>query len=107
MVEIPGGKFLMGTEDEEIERLVKKFSWEGYRREKPRHEVTVQSFFMGKYPVTQGQWKAVASLPKVKRDLEADPSTFKGGNRPLEKVSWEDVVEFCQRLSKKTGKEYL
>ena len=106
MVAIPGGKFLMGTEDKEIERLVKKFDWEGFRREKLRHEVTVQSFFMGKYPVTQGQWKAVASLPKLKRDLEADPSQFKGGNRPVERVSWEDAVEFCQRLSKQTGKEY-
>ncbi len=106
MVSIPGGEFLMGTEDEEIERLVKKFNWERSRREKPQHEVTVQSFFMGKYPITQGQWKAVASLPKVKRDLEADPSHFKGGNRPVEKVSWFDAEEFCQRLSKETGREY-
>ena len=106
MIAIPGGKFLMGTEDREIERLVKKFDWSGYRGEKPQHEVTVQSFFMGKYPVTQEQWKAVASLPKVQRNLEADPSKFKGGNRPVERVSWEDAVEFCQRLSKKTGKEY-
>ncbi len=106
MIAIPGGKFLMGTEDREIERLVKKFNWSGYRREKPQHEVTVQPFFMGKYPVTQGQWKAVASLPKVKRDLEADPSNFKGANRPVENVSWEDAVEFCQRLSKQTRREY-
>ncbi|MDJ0902704.1 MAG: formylglycine-generating enzyme family protein [Xenococcus sp. MO_188.B8] len=106
MVAIAGGKFLMGTEDEEIERLVKKFGWSGLRREKPQHEVTVQPFFMGKYPVTQGQWKAVASLPKVKRDLEADPSKFKGGNRPVEQVSWEDAEEFCQRLSKQTRREY-
>ncbi|MEM9275917.1 MAG: SUMF1/EgtB/PvdO family nonheme iron enzyme [Cyanobacteria bacterium P01_F01_bin.143] len=106
MVAIPGGKFLMGTDDQEIERLVQKFKWDGYRREKPQHEVTVQPFFMGKYLVTQGQWQAVAALPKVKQDLEADPSKFKGGNRPVEKVSWDDAVEFCQRLSKQTGKEY-
>ena len=106
MVAIPGGKFLMGTEDREIERLGKKYNVAYFRREKPQHEVTVQSFCMGKYPVTQGQWKAVASLPKVKRDLEADPSNFKGGNRPVEQVSWEDAVEFCQRLSKQTKREY-
>ncbi len=106
MVAIPGGKFLMGTEDKEIERLVKKFNKDFFRREKPQHEVTVQPFFMGKFQITRAQWKAIASLPKVKRDLEPNLSNFKGGNLPVEKVSWEDEVEFCQRLSKQTGKEY-
>ncbi len=106
MVSISAGKFLMGTEEKEIERLVKNFDWEYFRREKPQHEVTVKSFFMGKYPITQAQWRAVATLPKVKRDLKRDPSDFKGDNRPVEQVSWYDAVEFCQRLSKKTGREY-
>ncbi len=72
MVYLPGGTFMMGTEDEEIERLVKKFNWEGYRREKPQHQVTVPSFYMSKYPITQGQWKAIALRIdlKVKEDLE-------------------------------------
>ena len=48
MVAIPGGTFLMGTEDEEIERLVKKFGWEGFRWERPQHRVTVSSFYMGR-----------------------------------------------------------
>ncbi len=106
MVSIPGGSFKMGTEDKEIERLVKKFNWDGYRREKPQHEVTVSSFFMGKYQVTQAQWKAVAALPKVERDLKPDPSYFKGNNLPVERVSWYDAVEFCDRLSKHTKKQY-
>ena len=106
LVAIPGGRFLMGTEDQEIEQLVQKFNWDGFRREKPQHEVTVEPFFMGKYPITQSQWKTVASWPQVKRDLEANPSQFKDGNRPVENVSWDDAVEFCQRLSKQTGKEY-
>ena len=106
MVSIPGGKFLMGTEDEEIERLVQKFDWDGYRREKPQHEVTVKSFYMGKYPVTQAQWKAVANLSKVKRDLDVSPSRFKGENLPVEQINWYDAEEFCARLAKKTGKEY-
>ena len=106
MVSIPEGKFLMGTEDEEIERLVKKYDWEGFRKEKPQHEVTVKPFYIGKYQVTQAQWKAVASLPKVKRDLEATPSYFQGEKLPVERVSWDDAEEFCARLAKKTGKEY-
>ncbi len=106
MVYIPGGSFLMGTEDEEIERLVKKFNWDGFRREKPQHKVTFKPFFIGKYLITQAQWKAIAALPKVKRDLNPDPSRFKGDDLPVERVSWEDAIEFCQRLSKYTGKQY-
>src|SRR5579883_845708 len=97
MVAIPGGRFLMGAP--ETEKGSNNF-------ERPRHEVTVQPFFMGKYPVTQAQWRAVATLPRIKRDLKPDPSDFKGDNRPVEQVSWYDAVEFCDRLSQYTGKEY-
>ena len=108
MVSIPSGNFLMGTDDAEIERLVKKFEWEYFRWEKPQHEVKIQSFWMGKYPVTQAQWKIIASRTdlKVDRNLNSNPSTFKGDHRPVEKVSWYDANEFCGRLSKLTGKIY-
>ena len=106
MVYIPGGSFMMGTEDEEIERLVKKYDWEVFRLEKPQHQVTVKPFFIGKYPVTQAQWRAIASLPKVNHDLEPDPSYFKGDELPVEYVSWENAREFCQRLSLQTEREY-
>jgi formylglycine-generating enzyme required for sulfatase activity len=97
MVLIPGGTFVMGSP-----------SGEGRDNEKPQHQVTVSSFWMGKYPITQAQWKAIASRTylKVERDLENDPSRFKGENRPVERVSWLDAVEFCQRLSKLTGRNY-
>jgi formylglycine-generating enzyme required for sulfatase activity/uncharacterized protein with von Willebrand factor type A (vWA) domain len=111
MMYIPQGEFWMGTEDEEIERLVKKFGWDVYRREGPQHRVTVSSFYMGRYPITQAQWRAVASRTdlKVERDLNPDPSSFKyppRWDRPVERVNWYDAVEFCARLSKLTGKEY-
>ncbi|OPF18057.1 serine/threonine-protein kinase pkn1 [Microcystis aeruginosa KW] len=112
MVAIPGGTFLMGTEDEEIERLVKKFNWEGFRKERPQHEVTVPPFFMGKYPITQAQWKAIASLTdlKVEKDLDLNPADFKdrpdSDRRPVEQVNWNHAIEFCARLSKLTGREY-
>ncbi|MDZ8105416.1 MAG: SUMF1/EgtB/PvdO family nonheme iron enzyme [Nostoc sp. DedQUE12a] len=97
MVAIPGGKFLMGSPENEPKRL---------DRESPQHTVTIQPFFMGKFPVTQAQWAAVANLGKVNIDLNPDPSNFKGANRPVEQVSWDDAVEFCARLSQKTGKTY-
>ena len=97
MVQIPGGKFLMGSPDSESERG---------SDESPQHPVTVQPFTMGRFEVTQAQWKAIASLPKVKIDLNPDPSNFKGSDRPVENVSWNDAIEFCDRLSGKTGKKY-
>ncbi|MDZ7958766.1 MAG: bifunctional serine/threonine-protein kinase/formylglycine-generating enzyme family protein [Aulosira sp. DedQUE10] len=97
MVAIPGGKFLMGSSENEPARS---------HSESPQHTVTIPAFFMGKYPVTQSQWKAVTSLPKVNIDLNPDPSSFKGANRPVENVCWDDAVEFCARLSKQTEKIY-
>ena len=86
MVAIPGGTFMMGSPEQ--------------------HKVKVKPFFMGKYAVTQDQWRAVASLPKVNRDLKPEPSHFKGDKRPVELISWYDAVEFCERLSRETGREY-
>lgn len=88
MVSIPGGSFLMGSSN------------------KVQRKTALDPFYMGRYPVTQAQWKAVAGLAKVERDLDPDPSYFKGDNRPVEQVSWYDAVEFCARLSQETGREY-
>jgi formylglycine-generating enzyme required for sulfatase activity len=106
MVYIPAGKFLMGTDNAEIERLVKKFGWEGFRREAPQHEVTVSAFWMSKYPITQEQWRAVAGLGKVKIDLKPEPGYFKGKKRPVERVNWSQAVEYGDRLAKLTGRKY-
>ena len=66
----------------------------------------VSAVYMGKYSVTQAQWKAVAKLKKVAIELKSDPSGFKGNDLPVERVSWFEAVEFCQRLSKHTGNKY-
>jgi formylglycine-generating enzyme required for sulfatase activity len=95
MVRIPGGSFLMGS-------LLDK----GKNNERPQHRVTVPGFWMGKYPVTQAQWRSIAALPPEQMELNASPSYFKGDNRPVEQVSWRQAIEFCQRLSKKTGNQY-
>ena len=106
MVYIPGGTFMMGTEDEEIERLVNKYKSNRFRREQPIHQVTVKPFYMGKFQVTQAQWQEVADWGKIDKELKLNPSYLQGNNLPVETVSWFDAVEFCQRLSKKTGREY-
>ncbi|MBD2775381.1 bifunctional serine/threonine-protein kinase/formylglycine-generating enzyme family protein [Iningainema tapete] len=95
MVAIPGGTFIMGSPENE-----------GDADERPQHQVNVEPFFMGKYPVTQAIWKAVAALPKIKQSLNPNPSKYKGINRPVENVSWYEVQEFCARLVEKTGRDY-
>jgi formylglycine-generating enzyme required for sulfatase activity len=97
MVLIPGGNFLMGSPEDELDR----FSHEG-----SQHAVTIQPFYLGKYPVTQAQWKAVAALPQVKQRLHPKLSKSKGVNHPVEFVTWDEAVEFCRRLTQKTGRQY-
>ncbi|MTJ18381.1 MULTISPECIES: bifunctional serine/threonine-protein kinase/formylglycine-generating enzyme family protein [unclassified Dolichospermum] len=88
MVEIPGGTFIMGSPESEAQRR---------SNEGPQHQVTVPSFYMGKYELTQAQYQAI---------IGTNPSNFKGDNRPVERVSWNNAVEFCKKLSQKTGKNY-
>jgi formylglycine-generating enzyme required for sulfatase activity len=97
MMLIPSGTFIMGSPDQELDRT---------EAESPQHEVTISQFFMGKYPVTQAQWRIVAGMPKVERELKMDPSFYKGDNLPVESVSWYDAVEFCKRLTIHTNREY-
>ncbi|PAX53112.1 bifunctional serine/threonine-protein kinase/formylglycine-generating enzyme family protein [Brunnivagina elsteri] len=95
MVSLPSGNFLMGSRDNE-----------GDADERPRHLVMIEPLCMGKYPITQGQWRAVTALPKVNIALNQNPSKFKGANRPVENVSWHEAQEFCDRLYQKTGRKY-
>lgn len=97
MISVPEGGFLMGSP---INAAKKE------KNEQPQHSVTIQPFFMGKFPVTQAQWKSVVDLPRVKLHLNPDPSNFKGDSRPVEQVSWYEAIEFCERLSQKTGLTY-
>ena len=97
MVKIPAGQFLMGSPEDEPERSA---------AEDPQHEVTLDAFFLAQTPITQAQWRAAALWQKVERDLNPDPSNFKGANRPVEQVSWFDALEFCRRLSQRTGQRY-
>ena len=85
MVQIPGGTFMMGSPESE----------EGRDDDEAQQQVTVDDFYIGKYEVTQEQWQAI---------MGNNPASFKkGGKYPVEKVSWNDCQEFCEKLSEKTG----
>ena len=89
MVSLPAGQFLMGSPDSDPDAR---------DNEKPQHQVQVNSFAIGKYPVTQAQYEAV---------MGTNPSYFKNNpQNPVEKVSWNDAQAFCQKLSQITGKTY-
>jgi formylglycine-generating enzyme required for sulfatase activity/predicted Ser/Thr protein kinase len=95
MVFVKGGTFTMGCTSEQG-----RGCWDS---EKPTRRVTVGDFYIGKYEVTQKQWRAVmgtsASL--------SDPSYFKNcDDCPVESVSWNDIQEFIKKLNQKTGKKY-
>ena len=99
LVLIPAGEFLMGG-DEPPEEVVKKcgevrakVQW--FQNEQPRHQVKItKAFYLGVYVVTQAQYEAL---------MGNNPSHFKGESNPVEYVAWNDAVEFCKKLSAKTG----
>jgi formylglycine-generating enzyme required for sulfatase activity len=97
MLQIPAGSFQMGSPASEAERR---------GNEGPQHRVELQSFFLGQTPVTQAQWKEVASWPQVDLKLNPNAARFKGPNMPVEQVSWEEAMEFCRRLSQRTKLVY-
>lgn len=83
MIKVEGGVFEMGSEE--------------YGDEKPIHKVQLDTFYMGKYPVTQAQWEAV---------MGSNPSYFRGANRPVGQVSWDDAQDFIAALNQQTERAY-
>ena len=87
MVYVEGGTFMMGATSGQGSDV--------YGDEEPAHQVTVSSFSIGKYEVTQEEWEAV---------MGSNPSNFIGAKRPVEQVSWNDCQEFVMKLNILTGK---
>ena len=86
MILVKGGIFRMGCEDNGCDP-----------NEKPVHNISLNDFFIGKYEVTQAQWKAI---------MNNNPSTFRGDDLPVDNVSWYDIQVFIRSLNAKTGKKY-
>ena len=88
LVRIPAGESLMGSPESEEDR---------HASESPQHRVHFREpFYLGKYPVTQAQWRAV---------MRDNPARFKGHDRPVERVSWDQCRQFCEKLKKRVGRE--
>jgi formylglycine-generating enzyme required for sulfatase activity len=83
MVYVPGGRFIIGS-DEDIS-------------EQPIQQDTIDPFYIGKYTITNQQYKAI---------MGNNPSHFRSNFSPVEQVNWDDAIEFCQKLSQQTGKQY-
>lgn len=86
MVRVEGGSFMMGSSDPEAEST-----------EKPVHAENVATFYIGRTEVTQDLWLAV---------MGSNPSYFRGGNLPVEQVSWTECQAFCERLRQLTGRQF-
>ena len=107
MVYVAGGTFMMGATDDRVDDIDRGFG------ELPAHEVTLDSFYIGKYEVTQAQWEAVMGTT-LKQQFDkldkADNYSWNDSNArqdcPMRYVRWEEAVQFCERLSRKTGKTY-
>jgi formylglycine-generating enzyme required for sulfatase activity len=87
MVSVPAGRFMMGSRP-----------GRGYDDEHPQHSVAIASFLLGKYPITQEQWEAVMAWKP--------PYRCQGPRRPVDRVTWNNAIEFCHRLWEKTGRAY-
>ncbi|MGB7087809.1 MAG: SUMF1/EgtB/PvdO family nonheme iron enzyme [Phormidesmis sp.] len=97
MVHILGGTFMMGAP--KSEEGVSEDEW-------PQREVTLPSFWMGKYVITRSQWQVVSSIRREEPSPAAEIARLQAPNRPIENVFWTDAVEFCQWLSQHTGRPY-
>ena len=89
MVYVEGGTFTMGATSEQESYA--------YGDERPAHQVTLSSFYIGKYEVTQEEWEAV---------MGENPSYCKGGKHPIESISWIDCQVFIKKLNIMTGKNF-
>lgn len=135
MIEIPAGKFLMGSTKKEIEKYFKKFPYIDRKlleRECPQHKVFLDKYKIGKYPITNEEFGEFIKLTRYvtlaekegfgnvfnptfssvkgadwRHPLGPDSDILSKGKHPVVQVSWYDAVEFCRWLSNKTGKKHF
>ena len=95
MIKVEGGTFNMGAQYTDPNG--ENYDSEAYSWEQPVHSITLSEYYIGETEVTQELWEAV---------MGTNPSRFKGSNKPVESVSWDDCQEFITKLNQLTGKEF-
>jgi formylglycine-generating enzyme len=98
MIFVKGATFYMGCDDH-------KFLAEEFDNEKPLHRVSINSYFIGKYEVTLGQWRYITGVVPPAY-IGVDYGNKDCDNCPVVKVSWDDIQDFIKKLNAKTGKNY-
>lgn len=133
MVHVPDGPFLMGTNPDQVDRLAltdggaKKWKVKGsFKREQPQHSVNLKNYFMGKYPVTVGQYRQFIEADGYRQDAfwtaeglewresvrRTEPESWNEAiwtgraNLPVVGVSWYEAVAYCRWLSAGTRRLY-
>lgn len=96
LISLSGGTFLQGRDNQDS----------NHQNETPAHWVEVEPFAIGKFPVTQWQWREISKLPVHVIDLVSCPSYHSGSNYPVECINFDEALEFCNRLSIYTGDVY-
>ena len=130
---IPAGIFLMGTSDQQIDRLVQlddlAKTWkdkDSFRREQPQHTVSLKSYYIGKFPVTVGEYRAFVNIGGYKQkqywtvagwlwreahgkhqpEFWDDVKWAGNAKLPVVGVSWYEAVAYCRWLRGRTGNSY-
>lgn len=115
LAELPAGSFHLGATPAEASQLLAEFQTAGISPALAKqltnwqingNPVTVASITISRYEITQAMWRLVAKLPKVQLELPVNPALFQGESLPIENISWNEAMEFCERLSRLTGKKY-
>ncbi len=95
MVEVVGGSFFMGAQKDSAGK--QNYNESAHMIESPVHEVTLSTYSIGKYEVTQAQWEAA---------MQNDSSVISNGSYPISNVTWQQVQDFIKILNEKTGLAY-
>ncbi len=101
MVRIPAGHFLMGPAVGEDESALDKKTSDA-----AQCEIAIKEFWIGKYTITQAQWWAIMEREPLSPRATASHRKTRTPLQPIENIFWTDAVDFCQRLSQKTGRAY-
>ncbi len=115
LVPVAAGPFLMGTSDEQIEAMLTRYDWakefqgkDLFRREQPQHEVTLDAYEIGRYPVTNAEYATFVEAAGYKAPRHWDKGSVPEGltDHPVVNVTWNDALAYVEWLAKRTGQPY-